>query len=223
MGAASMFGALPSASSSVLSSGDFSVVVPESLPPKVFRTESVGISRRTHEEHLKLWQGYAKKTNEIAAALKALDTEPAKANQIYSQIRALKVDFTFAYEGFINHEIYFDTIGGSGGPATGAIGEAINNSYGTFANWLQDWKATGLAGRGWAFLCLDKRSGRVFNYMGDSQNTYPVWNHECVLAMDVYEHAYYLDFQTKRASYIDAYARTIDWEAVNRRFAAAVR
>jgi Fe-Mn family superoxide dismutase len=61
----------------------------------------------------------------------------------------------------------------------------------------------------------------VFTFIGDSQDTFPAWNNHLLLAMDVYEHAYYLDFQTARAKYIDAYMQVIDWDAVNRRLARA--
>ncbi|MCX7799978.1 MAG: superoxide dismutase [Fimbriimonadales bacterium] len=199
------------------------VTVPQAIPEKVYTTERVGISRKTHDEHLKLWQGYANKTNEIRRALAELDTDPAKANQIYSAIRALKVDLTFAYEGYINHNVYFDTIGGQGGPATGPIADLIQEAYGSFDKWAVDFKATGIAGRGWAFLAYDHEEQRVFNYIGDAQNTFPIWNHTVVLALDVYEHAYYLDFQTARARYIDAYLQVIDWDAVNARLRAALR
>ncbi len=193
------------------------VNVPQSISEKVYGTERVGISRKTHDEHLKLWQGYANKTNEIRKALAEMEVDPAKANQIYSQMRALKVDYTFAYEGFINHNIYFDTIGGQGGPANGKVGDLIKQAYGSFEKWAADWKATGVAGRGWAYLAYDHEEKRLFNYIGDAQNTFPIWNHTCVLAMDVYEHAYFLDFGTARAKYIDAYMQVIDWDAVNRR------
>lgn len=193
------------------------VAVPQSLPEKVYTTERVGISRRTHDEHLKLWQGYANKTNELRKAMAEMDADPAKANQITSQIRSLKVDYTFAYEGLINHDVYFDTIGGSGGPATGAVAELIVAAYGSFEAWERDWRATGIGGRGWAFLAYDSDEKRVFNYIGDAQNTFPIWNHRLLLAMDVYEHAYYLDFGTARAKYIDAYMQVIDWDAVNKR------
>lgn len=199
------------------------VTVPQAIPEKVYTTERVGISRKTHDEHLKLWQGYANKTNEIRKALAELEVDPAKANQIYSAIRALKVDLTFAYEGYINHNVYFDTIGGQGGPATGAIADLIQEAYGSFEKWTADFKATGIAGRGWAFLAYDHEAQRVFNYIGDAQNTFPIWNHTVVLALDVYEHAYYLDFQTARAKYIDAYLQVIDWDAVNARLKAALR
>ncbi len=60
------------------------VSVPHEIPAKVYTTDRVGITKTTHDEHLKLWQGYANKTNEIRKALHELDTDPAKANQIYS-------------------------------------------------------------------------------------------------------------------------------------------
>lgn len=193
------------------------VEVPQAIPEKVYTSEKVGISRKTHDEHLKLWQGYANKTNEIRKALAEMGVpDPAKANQIYSQMRALKVDYTFAYEGYINHNIYFETMGGNGGHATGRIAELINEAYGSFENWVADWKATGIAGRGWVYLGYDHEEKRVFNYIGDAQNTFPIWNHTLVLAMDVYEHAYFLDFGTARAKYIEAYMNCIDWDAVNK-------
>ncbi|MBX3117882.1 MAG: hypothetical protein KF784_02370 [Fimbriimonadaceae bacterium] len=193
------------------------VQVPQAIPDKVYTTERVGISRKTHDEHLKLWQGYANQTNNLRKAMSELDTDPAKANQIYSMMRALKVDYTFAYEGFINHTVYFDTLGGNGGAATGKIGELITAAYGSFEKWAADFKSTGIAARGWVYLAYDHAEKRVFNYIGDAQNSYPIWNHSLVLAMDVYEHAYFLDFAVARAKYIDAYMQVIDWDAVNKR------
>lgn len=191
------------------------VAVPQAIPEKVYRSESAGISRKTHDEHLKLWQGYANKTNQIRKALAEMTIDPSTANQIYSEVRALKADYSFAYEGLINHNIYFETMGGDGGPATGMVGDLINEAYGSFENWVADWKATGMAGRGWAYLAYDHSEKRLNNYLGDAQNTFPIWNHTLVLAMDVYEHAYYLDFGTARMKYIEAYLQCIDWNAVN--------
>lgn len=184
-------------------------------------TAKVGIQAKTHEEHLKLWQGYANKTNEIRKALAELDTDPAKANQIYSQMRALKVNYAFAYGGYVNHNVYFETLGGNGGPASGDVAALINETYGSFEKWAADWKATGIAGRGWVYLGYDHDEQRVWNYIGDAQDTFPAWNNTLLLAMDVYEHAYYLDFLTARAKYIDAYMGVIDWNAVNARLKKA--
>lgn len=193
------------------------VEVPQAIPAKCYTSERAGISRKTHDEHLKLWQGYANKTNEIRKALAEMEVDPTKANQIYSQMRALKVNYAFAYGGYKNHNIYFDTLGGQGGPATGDIAALINEAYGSFDKWVADWKATGIAGRGWAYLGYDRDEQRVFSFIGDGQDTFPAWNVELVLAMDVYEHAYYLDFQTARAKYIDAWLQVVDWDAVNAR------
>lgn len=194
-------------------------VVP--LAEKVFSTESVGISRRTHEEHFKLYQGYANKTNEIRKRLAELDKDPAKANQVYSEIRALKVDYTFAYGGFINHTIYFDILGGNGEPSGEAL-KMIERDFGSFEAFQQDLKASGIGGRGWVWLAYDHDEKTLFNYIGDAQNTYPMWNCTPILALDVYEHAYYLDFGTARAQYIDAFLKVIDWDAVNRRLATCL-
>jgi Fe-Mn family superoxide dismutase len=188
---------------------------------KAFNTAPHGISEATHKAHLTLWQGYANKTNEIRKTLAEMEVDPSKANQIYSQMRALKVNYAFAFGGYVNHNVYFDTIGGSGGPATGEVATLINDAYGSFDKWMADWKATGIAGRGWAYLGYDHEEQRVFNFIGDAQDTFPAWNHHLILAMDVYEHAYYLDFQTARAKYIDAWFQCVDWNAVNARLAKA--
>ena len=85
------------------------------------------ISDRTHEEHMKLYTGYVNKTNAILAELEKLGPpDPANAavaNQIFSTVRSLKTDFTFAIGGLINHEIYFNNLGGAGGTPTGKVGE----------------------------------------------------------------------------------------------------
>lgn len=188
---------------------------------KALNTASKGISEATHKNHLTLWQGYANKTNEIRKALAELEVDPAKANQIYSQIRALKVNYAFALGGYKNHNVYFDTIGGEGGAPTGDVATLINEAYGSYENWAKDIKATGIAGRGWAYLAYDRDEQRVFNFIGDGQDTFPQWNTELILALDVYEHAYFLDFQTARAKYIDAWLSVIDWSAVNTRLGKA--
>jgi Fe-Mn family superoxide dismutase len=186
---------------------------------KAFNTAKNGISEATHRAHLTLWQGYANKTNEIRKALAEMEVDPAKANQIYSQMRALKVNYAFAFGGYVNHSVYFGTLGGAGGPATGRVGKLIDDAYGSFDKWVADWKATGVAGRGWAYLAYSPEEQRIFNFIGDSQDSFPAWNHVLVTAMDVYEHAYYLDFQTARAKYIDAWLASVDWDAANERIA----
>src|SRR5207247_5218577 len=181
------------------------------LKPELYELD--GISRATIEAHYKLYEGYIKKRNEILERLDGVDT--ASANQVYSDIRALKVDLTFAVGGIKNHEIYFEHLGGGGGDPDGMIGDLIERDFGSFPDWRTDLKATGMAGRGWAWTAYDWDEGRLFNYVGDAQNTFPIWNATPLVALDVYEHAYFLDYRTDRASYIDAFFDNLDWATVN--------
>ncbi len=172
-----------------------------------------GISRTTIDAHYRLYQGYVTKRNEILAKLEEVDLEAA--NQVYSDLRALKVDLTFAIGGIKNHEIYFEHLGGEGGNPSGAIAGLVERDFGSTDAWRADLKASGMAGRGWAWTAYDWDEGRVFNYVGDAQNTFPVWNATPLVALDVYEHAYFLDYQTDRAAYIEAFLRNLDWSVVN--------
>jgi superoxide dismutase, Fe-Mn family len=172
-----------------------------------------GISRETVEAHYKLYQGYVTKRNEILGKLAEVDL--SAGNQVYSEVRALKIDLTFAIGGVKNHEIYFEHLGGEGGDPTGLIGDLIKRDFGGIAGWRADLKATGMSGRGWAWTAYDWDEGRLFNYIGDAQNTFPIWNATPLVALDVYEHAYFLDYQTDRASYIDAFFNNLDWATVN--------
>ena len=186
-------------------------ITPRQLKPALLELD--GISRESVEAHYKLYEGYVNKRNEIMGKLDELDV--ASANQVYSEVRALKVDLTFAIGGIKNHEIYFEHLGGGGGDPEGMIGDLIERDFGSLENWRADLKATGMAGRGWAWTAYDWDEGRLFNYIGDAQNTYPVWNATPLIALDVYEHAYFLDFQTDRASYIEAFFGNLDWDVVN--------
>jgi Fe-Mn family superoxide dismutase len=124
------------------------------------------------------------------------------------------VDLTFALGGLKNHELYFNILGGTG-EASGKIAELIDRDFGSFDNFKKDLKATGIAARGWAWLGIDHETGKLFNYIGDAQNTYPIWGVTPLLGLDVYEHAYYADFYTARAGYIDEFLKFVDYEAVN--------
>jgi Fe-Mn family superoxide dismutase len=186
-------------------------IAPRELKPALYELE--GISRQAVEAHYRLYQGYVAKRNEILAKLPGVDL--AAANQTYSELRALKVELTFAIGGIKNHELYFEHLGGSGGDPKGAFGELVAREFGSVANWKADLKATGLAGRGWAWTAWDWDEGRLFNYIGDAQNTFPVWNATPLVALDVYEHAYVFDFGTDRAAYIDAFFNNLDYGVVD--------
>ncbi len=181
------------------------------LKPRLYELD--GISRESVEAHYKLYQGYVAKRNEILGKLDGVDL--SAANQVYSDFRALKVDLSFAIGGIKNHEIYFEHLGGDGGDPEGPFEQLVERDFGSVSAWREDLKATGMAGRGWAWTAYDWDEGRLFNYIGDTQNTYPIWNATPLVALDVYEHAYFLDYQTDRASYIDAFFANLDWATVN--------
>jgi superoxide dismutase, Fe-Mn family len=189
----------------------FQEIKPRELKPALLELD--GISRVSVEAHYTLYQGYVRKRNEILGKLASVDL--SAANQVYSELRALKVDLTFAVGGVKNHELYFEHLGGPGGDPSGQIGRLIERDFGTVDAWRADLRATGMAGRGWAWTAYDWDERRLFNYVGDAQNTFPVWNATPVVALDVYEHAYFLDYQTDRAAYIDAFFANLDWDVVN--------
>ena len=159
-----------------------------------------GISKKTVEEHLKLYTGYINKYNEIQEKLVALkDDDYAKANQVFSNIRELKVELSFAWGGVINHEIYFSHLGGKGGKPSGKLLKQIS-------------------ARGWVWTGFNYREGRLVNYLGDSQNTYSMWGVEPLVALDTYEHAYFIDYGVNRAGYIDSFFENLDWKIIEENF-----
>jgi Fe-Mn family superoxide dismutase len=190
---------------------NFVEIRPRELKPALLELD--GISRATVEAHYRLYQGYVGKRNEILGKLTGVDLEAA--NQVYSDLRALKVDLTFAVGGIKNHELYFEHLGGEGGDPGGAARDLIERDFGSAEAWRADLIAAAMAARGWAWTAYDWDEGRLFNYVGDAQNTFPVWNATPLVALDVYEHAYFLDYQTDRRAYIEAFLRNLDWNAVN--------
>jgi superoxide dismutase, Fe-Mn family len=188
----------------------------EEIAPRPLRPEALeldGISRAAVEAHYKLYQGYVAKRNEILGKL--ADVDFGAANQVFSELRALKVDLTFAIGGIKNHELYFGHLGGPGGDPEGTFGALVDRNFGSIDAWRDDLRATAMAARGWAWTAFDWDENRLFNYVGDAQNTFPVWNATPLVALDVYEHAYFLDYQTDRASYIEAFFVNLDYDVVD--------
>ena len=175
-----------------------------------------GISKKTVEEHLKLYNGYVNKTNEIMEKLAKVDL--STANQVFSDARALKVELSFAVGGMQNHEIYFSHLKKNGGEPMGELKKQIEKDFGSFENFAKDLKASGLAGRGWAWTVWFPAAGKLINWVGDGQNTYLSWDLKPILALDVYEHAYYLDYAVNRGAYIDAFLKNLDWNKIGENF-----
>jgi superoxide dismutase, Fe-Mn family len=186
-----------------------------------------GISRKTMEDHYKLYQGYVKKTNAIRKQLVELDYAETEGNQVYSQLRSLATDnYTFALLGFKNHDLYFGHLGGSGGAdPQGRFAELVEAEYpGGVEMWKHAVRKACLSARGWCMVGYDLNDGSIFNYMLDTQNLWAVYNMVPILAIDVYEHAYAADFGATpagRGDYVEAFFRNLDWDHVNRQLAQA--
>jgi superoxide dismutase, Fe-Mn family len=180
---------------------------PRQLKPALLELE--GISRTSVIAHHKLYESYVFGRNEILARLAGL----GRAHD--PELRALKVELSHAVGGIKNHEVYFEHLGGEGGEPNGPIGDLITRDFDSVGAWRADLRATALAGRGWAWTAYDWGESRLFNSLGDAENASPSWNATPLVALDVEEHAYFLDFQTDRAAYVDAFFDNLDWIVVN--------
>ena len=124
--------------------------------------------------------------------------------------------------GHANHTMFWQIMGGPGGEPTGAVAEAIKASFGDFAKLQEQFNAAGgrVFGSGWVFVTVDK-SGKLALAAKPNQDT-PIFDKQMVLfGNDVWEHAYYLKYQNRRADYLKAWWNVVNWDAVNQRFADA--
>lgn len=184
----------------------------EELKPKGLE----GLSDKLIDNHFDvLYKGYVNKVNEIEEGMKTAD--PSAANATYSLIRELKREEVFATNGVQLHEGYFENLtAGGGGKPGGPILELIEQDFGSYEKWETEFRALGIASRGWVVLAFNWEDGRLHNYLTDIHSE-GVWSCSPLLILDVYEHAYYLDYGTARKAYIDAFFQNLDWGAVNAR------
>ena len=162
------------------------------------------------EHHDVLYVGYVKKTDEIREKLKTVDL--TKANGTYADLRELKLEEGFAVNGVRLHEGYFSSMGGNGSKPTGNLLKMIEKDFGSYEHWEAEFKAMGLAARGWVVLAYDWEDMKLHNYLCDAHNQGGVWGCSTLLILDVYEHAYFLDYGTKRKGYIEAFMKNVDWK-----------
>ncbi len=190
------------------------VSIPEKVVKPTKYTSLEGLSeKQISQHHDVLYAGYVKKTNEIRKALETVDK--STTNATFSQLRELKVEETFALNGVRLHEFYFDGLGGKAPEPDGTIAKWIAEDFGSFAAWAEEFKAEGIASRGWVVLAMDLEEGRLHNFVCDLHNQGGIWGAVPVLVLDVYEHAYFIDYATNRKSYIEAYMKNIKWEESN--------
>jgi Fe-Mn family superoxide dismutase len=189
-----------------------------------FEKDLDGISKQTMEDHYKLYEGYVKKTNECRKILNEFDYSKEEGNQVYSPLRSVSIDYTFALLGFKNHDLYFGHLGGEGGEPIGRFAELVDQEFDGVDNWKDAVRKAASAARGWVIVGYDLNDSSLFNYIMDTQNLWAVYNMCPVLALDVYEHAYARDFGATpdgRKEYVEAFFRNLDWDHVNRQLAQA--
>jgi Fe-Mn family superoxide dismutase len=170
------------------------------------------LSEKQFQEHLKLYEGYVKKSQEIGEKLKSSAFEDA--NTTFSEVRSLRRGETFAVNGIKLHELYFENLGNS--KFSGKIAAEIEKKWG-FEKFKKSFIASALSVRGWVILAWDNDLKRLKIYATD-QHDNAVWNAVPLLVLDVYEHSYFMDFGTDRKAYVAAFFENIDWDVVNKRF-----
>lgn len=179
-----------------------------------------GISEKTMTTHHdKLYAGYVNKRNEIEEMLVRADR--SKAHHNFSEYRSLKLEETFNADGQILHELYFACMGGNGS-TDGArqVVDKITHDFGAWEAFTNDLKACGLAARGWAVTALDPTDGKIRNFLADFHSHGGVWGATPLLALDAYEHAYFMDFGSDKKAYIEAWVQNVNWRQVNAHFLA---
>jgi Fe-Mn family superoxide dismutase len=187
--------------------------------PLPFNKDLIGISNNTIEiHHDKLYQGYVNKMNEIGRKLAKFshgETE-VSGNQTHSELRGLRNGETFANNGVYLHEYYFNVLGRNNEdiPENDLI-KAIIEKFNSIDNFIAYFSASGMAMRGWVVLAWDIQLGKLKVYGCDSHNQGGVWGCVPIIVLDVYEHAYYLDYGADRKNYITDFWKNLNWEAAN--------
>jgi Fe-Mn family superoxide dismutase len=192
--------------------------MPHSVKPLPFKPPRLnGLSERLLASHYENnYGGAVRRLNAIEGRLPALDWATAPV----FEINGLKREELIAANSTILHEIYFDGLGGSEDPS-GELAAALERDFGSVARWHSEFTAMGKAlagGSGWVLLTWSERHGRLVNSWA-SDHAHCLADARPVLALDMYEHSYHLDFGAKAAAYVDAFMKNIHWERVAARYA----
>jgi Fe-Mn family superoxide dismutase len=180
-----------------------------------------GISNDQVEEHLKLYEGYVKRTNALTEKLSAMAGEgkASGADPVYAELTRR---LGFEYGGMINHEYYFGNLtpGAQAEPPAGSrFRKAVEASYGKFDLWLADFKAVAtMPGIGWAMTFQDPVTGWLSNHFVTLHENNVPTGFGTVLALDGWEHAFMRDYKAfERGKYVEAFLKNVNWEAVDKR------
>jgi superoxide dismutase, Fe-Mn family len=179
-----------------------------------------GISDKTLEVHFGLYEGYVKNTNLLNEQLAQFNSagQAAGTNLPFAEMTRR---LGFEYNGMVLHEYYFDalTSKANGAPTAGKFYDAAGKSYGDFETWKKNFVAVGsLRGVGWAIAYQDPKSGRISNHWVTLHEDGNVAGYKPILVMDVWEHAFLLDYKpAERPKYIESFFANVDWATVESR------
>jgi len=183
---------------------------PLSVDPKSVQ----GISEKVLMSHYENnYIGAVKRLNAIGKTLAELDF--AKAANF--SVNGLKREELIAMNSMILHEAYFDSLGGGGAPSS-ALTEAISRDFGSMDRWKAEFSAMGKAeggGSGWVILAYSPRDKRLVNQWA-ADHTTTIANGRPILVLDMYEHAYHMDYGAKAGSYVDTFMEAIHWDNVTK-------
>jgi Fe-Mn family superoxide dismutase len=185
-------------------------------PKPLSYKELDGISaEQLAQHHDVLYTGYVKKLGEIEDALPKASLEGTNAT--YSELGELLRQQAFATNGITLHEWYFANLVKGGVPPEEGIKKAVEKAWGSWDGFIKTFKAAGLAARGWVVLAYSMYDGQLHLYSQDAHDKGAVWACVPLLIMDVYEHAYMIDYGVKRKDYLEAFFKNVDWTVVGQR------
>jgi len=195
-----------------------------SYKPQEFNLSGLnGISDETLEMHFKLYQGYVKETNNLTEKITKFIEDGNVDQEEMPAYSELTRRLGFEYNGMVLHEYYFDNLkngGGIGDPdPTAKFVKAAESSFGSYEVWKADFVGIGkMRGVGWAICNQNPANGRLSNHWITLHETGNIAGFDPILVMDVWEHAYLLDYKpAERPKYIEAFFSNIDWAAVEKR------
>jgi Fe-Mn family superoxide dismutase len=182
-----------------------------------------GISDETMEMHFKLYEGYVKETNKLTEKISEFISDGNVDQEEMPAYSELTRRLGFEYNGMVLHEYYFDNLkkgGGIGDPAaTTQFAKAAAATFGSYEIWKADFVGIGkMRGVGWAICNQNPANGRLSNHWITLHETGNIAGFNPILVMDVWEHAYLLDYKpAERPKYIEAFFSNIDWAAAEER------
>jgi Fe-Mn family superoxide dismutase len=180
-----------------------------------------GLSTRLIESHYENnYGGALRRLNAISEKLASLDFNTTSGYVI----NGLKREELIALNSTLLHELYFASLGGDGKP-TAPLAEALSRDFGSVDRWQSEFVAMGKAlsgGSGWVLLVYVPRDRRLVNQYA-SEHSQAVAGGIPILALDMYEHAYHIDFGANATAYVDAFMRNVDWKAVEARYEDALK